>query len=170
MMFLSFSVRSVARPLAFQLLAVAMAIVIACGGESEDPADLVCSGLETVAERAGLITRGDAEVLATEMLAMPAPEVTGVEIERVWASCLTTRRSYEQGLLERQVLVNPELTSPDMPVWVVEVKGISRPAGISADNAAKTYNYAIVVMDTVSGESIAGARYQTPRMAPTLGE
>ena len=57
-----------------------------------------------------------------------------------------------------------------MPVWVVEVKGVSRPAGIAAGNSDKTYNYAMVVMDAVSGESIAGARYMMPRMAPSQGE
>ena len=161
---------SVTRALAFQLLAVALSIVVACGSESGDTADLACTGLETVTERAGLIARSEAEGLATKMLAMSAPEVTGVEIERVWSSCLTTHRSYEQDLLERQVLFNPALRSPDMPVWVVEVKGVSRPAGISAGNSDKTYNFAMVVMDAVSGESIAGARYQMPRMAPSQGE
>lgn len=54
----SSSVGPVSSLLTCLLLAVAVSILVACGSESEDPADLVCSGLETVAERVGLITRG----------------------------------------------------------------------------------------------------------------
>ena len=156
--------------LVYLLVTISVVIAAACGSVSEDRVDRACAGLEAVTERAGLIGRSEAEGLATERLAMSAPEVTGVEIERVWSSCLTTFRSYEQDLLKRQAWTNPEVWPPDMPVWVVEVKGISRPAGISASNAGNPYNFAMAVMDARSGESIAGSRYPEPLLDPTQGE
>ena len=156
--------------LPYPLVTISMVIAVACGSVSEDTVDLACAGLEAVTEHAGLISRSEAERVATERLAMSAPEVTGVEIERVWSSCLTTFRSYEQDLLKRQAWTNPDVWPPDMPVWVVEVKGISRPAGISASNAGNPYNFAMAVMDARSGESIAGSRYPEPLLDPTQGE
>ena len=39
---------------------------------------------------------------------------------------------------------NPSILYPhETPVWIVEVKGISRPAGIAAANAANPYRYAM---------------------------
>ena len=156
--------------LAFLVVTIGMSITAACGSESEHTVDMACAGLEAVTEHAGLISRSEAEGLATEILAMSAPEVTGVEIERVWSSCLTIFRSYEQDLLKQQGWSNPEVWPPDMPVWVVEVKGTSQPAGMSATNADNPYRFAMVVMDAGSGESIAGSRYQMPLLAPAQGE
>ena len=147
------------------IFATLMAIGAACVVGPEEMVDWNCPELEAVAERAGLISWSEAEEFATERLSMSAPEVTGVEIERVWSSCLTTFRSYEQDLLSRQGWSNPELWSPDMPVWVVEVKGISRPAGISASKADNPYRFAMDVMDARSGEFITGSRYAEPRLA-----
>ena len=152
--------------LVFLIFVTLMALVTACVGGSKETVDRTCPGLEAVTERAGLISRSEAEEFATKRLSMSAPEVTGVEIERVWSSCLTTFRSYEQDLLFRQGWSNPELWSPDMPVWVVEVKGISRPAGISASNSDNPYSFAMDVMDARSGEFIAGARHREPLLVP----
>ena len=151
--------------LAFLIFATLMALIIACVGGPEETIDRACPGLEAVTERAGLISWSEAEEFATERLRMSAPEVTGVEVERVWSSCLTTFRSYEQDLLSGRGWSNPELWSPDMPVWVVEVKSISRPAGISASNADNPYSFAMDVMDARSGEFIAGSRYEEPLLA-----
>ena len=128
--------------------------------------DRACSGLEAVTEHAGLISRSEAEEFAMERLSMSAPEVTGVEIERVWSSCLTTFRSYEQDLLLGQGWSNPELWSPDTPVWVVEVKGISHPAGISASDADNPYRFAMDIMDARFGDFMTGSRYPEPLLAP----
>ena len=156
--------------LPYLLVTISMVIAAACGSVSEDTVDRACAGLEAVTEHAGLLSRSEAEGVATKRLAMSAPEVTGVEVERVWSSCLTTFRSYEQDLLNRQVWTNPDVWPPEMPVWVVEVKGISRPAGISASNTGDPYKFAMAVMDARSGESIAGSRYLEPLLASTQGE
>ncbi len=145
---------------------LALVLASACGARPENAADQVCAGLETVADRSGLISRSKAEQLAPEWLASSAPEVTEVEVERVVGSCLTTFRSYQRDLLEGRVWTSPGVRSPDTPVWIVEVKGISRPAGISAANADNPYRYAMDVLNATTGESIAGSRYRESMLEP----
>ena len=147
-----------------------LTVVVACGGSPGNEGDPVCQELEAVSDRGGLLSRGEADAMVTERLAMSAPEVTGVEVEGVVASCLTTLLSYEQDLLERDVWINPAIRPHDTPVWIVEVKGISRPAGISAVNAANPYRYAMSVIDARTGDSIAGSRYFKPILAPAQEE
>ena len=156
----------VSNRLSFMIFATLMAIGTACVAVPEETVDRACLGLKAVTEHAGLISRSEAEEFATERLAMSAPEVTGVEIEKVWSSCLTTFRSYEQDLLSGEGWSNPEIWSPDMPVWIVEVKGISRPAGISASNSDNPYSFAMDVMDAESGEFITGSRHREPLLDP----
>ena len=158
------------RRVAFLVVVFALALATACGSASEDAVHPACAGLETVADRTGLIVRSEAEERATSSLALSAPEVTGVEIERVVGSCLTTFQSYEQDLMYGEVRSNPDLYPPDTPVWIVEVKGISRPAGISAANADNPYRYAMDVSNARTGDAIAGSRYQEPKLAPAHGE
>ena len=155
------------RRIAFPAVVLALGLAAACGGASGDAVDAGCSGLEVLPERDRLINRSEAEELATERLAMPAPEISGTEIERVWASCLTTLRSYD--LVQGESWTNPAVQPPDTPVWIVEVKGISRPAGISAANANQPYSYALVVINAESGDSIAGSRRREPLMKPAGG-
>ena len=155
------------RRIAFPAVVLAFGMAAACGGASDDAADASCSGLEVLLDRDGLINQREAEQLVTELLAMSAPEVSGTEIERVWASCLTTLRSYGQDLLGRNDSTNPAFQPPDTPVWIVEVKGISRPAGISAANAGDPYRYALAVINAETGDSIAGSRRREPLMEPT---
>ena len=145
---------------------LSLAFAAACGGELRNAVDPACAGLEAVPNHDGLISRNEAEEQAVEWLAMSAPEVTGTEVERVWASCLTTFRSNQRDLLEGRAWTNPEVRSPDMPVWIVEVKGISRPAGISAGNADDPYLYAMTVMDAETGDSFAGSRHRQPLLEP----
>ena len=151
------------------LLPVAFVLVLAtaCGGASEGAASGSCGELENVADQTGLISRSEAEELATKWLAMSAPEVSGTEIERVWASCLTTLRSYQQDLLESKSWINPEFQSPDTPVWIVEVKGVSRPAGISTRSVNEPYQYATQVINARTSESIAGSRRWEPLLEPS---
>ena len=139
----------------------------ACSGSSEDAVDAVCAGLETVADSTGLISQDEAEKLATERLAMSAPEVTGTDVERVWASCLTTLQSYEQDLLEGRSQTNPEVLAPDTRIWLVEVKGISRPAGISTASANSPYRYAAEIIDARTGQTIGGSRRYEPLLEPS---
>ena len=84
----------------------------------------------------------------------------------MWASCLTTLRSYGQDLLKANDSTTPAFLPPDTPVWIVEVKGISRPAGISAANAGDPYRYALAVINAETGDSIAGSRRSEPLMEP----
>ena len=113
-----------------------------------------------------MISRGEAERLATERLAISAPGGSGTEIERVWASCLTTLRSYEHDLLQSDVWINSEFFRPGAPVWIVEVKGISRPAGLSAGKGIEPYTYALVVFYADTGDGISGRRYWEPLLEP----
>ena len=158
------------RRLALRVVIFAMAITAACGGASEDAVLPACAGLETVANRTGLIGQGEAEELTVNRLKLSAPEVTETKVEGIVASCLTTMRSYEQVLLGKDASTNPDLWPPDMPVWVVEVKGISRPAGISAANADNPYRYVMDVSKAKTGDAIAGSRYQEPKLARDQGE
>ena len=119
--------------------------------------------MEVPQNQEGLISRDKAEDMATELLAMSAPGVSGTEIEKVWASCLTTLRSYEKDLLRRN-----DSTARDTPVWIVEVKGISRPAGISAANAGDPYHYALAVINVETGDTIAHSRRPEPLMQSAM--
>ena len=155
---------------AFLFVAFVMAITAACGGASGGEVSPSCARLESVSERTGLISRSEAEKLAVERLAMSAPEVTGMEIERVVGSCLTTHGSYQQVLLEGRAWTNPDIRPPDTPVWIVEVKGISRPAGISTAVAHIPYRYAMDVRNARTGEALGSARYQEPMLQPAQEE
>ena len=146
--------------------AFVLAIIVACGGASEGPVSPSCAGLESVSDRTGLISRYDAEELAVERLAMSAPSVTATEVERVWASCLTTLRSYQQDVLEGKSWTDPDVRSPDTLIWIVEVKGVSYPAGISAANEKNPYQYAVEIMYARSGETIGGSRRYEPLLEP----
>ena len=88
----------------------------------------------------------------------------------VWASCLTTLRSYEQGLLGGKVSTSPDVRSPDTLVWIIEVKGISWPAGISAANAKHPFRYAVEVMSARNGETVSGSRRHEPLLEPMREE
>ena len=142
---------------------IVLALTAACGSMSEKTVDIACTGLEGPQDQQELITRGKVEDMATELLAKSAPGVSGTEIEKMWASCLTTLRSYEKDLLRRN-----DSTAPDTPVWVVEVKGISRPAGISAAYAGDPYHYALAVMNAETGDSIAQLRRPEPLMQSAM--
>ena len=154
----------------FRLRLIGFPVVVlaftACFGTSIDAAHAGCSGLEVPLDRDGLISRSEAERLATERLAIPAPGVSGTEVEKVWASCLTTLRSYEQDLLQSDVWSSPEFFRPGAPVWIVEVKGISRADGLSAGKGIEPYLYALVVMYADTGDSVAGSRYREPLLEP----
>ena len=138
----------------------------ACFGNAGDAAHAGCAGLEVPLDRDGLISRSEAGRLATERLAIPYPSVSATEIERVWASCLTTLRSYERDLMQNDVWINPEFFRADAPVWIVEVKGISRPDGLSAGKGIEPYTYALVVFYADTGDGIAGRRYRNPLLEP----
>ena len=155
---------------AFLLVAFFLAITTACGGASEVSVGPSCATLESVSDRTGLISRNEAEELAVERLGMSAPEVTGTEVERVWASCLTTLRSYQQDLLEGKSSTNPDVRSPDTLIWIIEVKGISQPAGISAANANHPYRYAVEIMSARNGETVGGSRRYEPLLEPMQEE
>ena len=147
----------------------ALALAIGCGA----PGDVVspsCADFEVLEDSTGLISRDEAERMAVERLSMSAPEVSPTEVERVWASCLTTYRSYQERFYREGEWTDPELRPPDTPVWIVEVKGFSRPAGIATASAHVPYHYAMGVRNARSGEMMEGARYQEPRLQPAPEE
>ncbi len=147
--------------------ALILALAAACGGAPEAAVSGTCGALEDVNDRAELISRHEAEQLATERLAMSVPGVSATEIERVWASCLTTLRSYDVHLLRETSSSSPLLPPPDTPVWVVEVKGISRPAGIATRSKNEPFRFAIQVINARTAETIAGSRRWEPVLEPS---
>ncbi len=148
------------------VVALALVVAVACGNSRGDSVDAGCAGLETVPDHTGLISRDEAEGLATTQLTSSAPSITGMEIERLVASCLTTLRSYEQDLLGGGPQTNPEVLSPETPIWIVEAKGIARPAGLSAANADKPYQYGMATFDARNGETKRRSHYQEPLLQP----
>lgn len=158
------------QPIARIAVILALAVAVACGDASEGAVSPSCAEFEVVDDRAGLISRTEAEEMAVKRLSMSAPEVSPMEVERVWASCLTTYSSYQERLLGDDVWTNPELNPPDTPVWIVEVKGISRPAGIATASAHVPYHYAMGVRNARTGEMMEGARYQEPMLQPVREE
>ena len=155
---------------AFMLVAFVSAITVACGEASEGGVSPSCARLESVSDRTGLISRNEVEGLVVKRLAMSTSEVTGTEVESTWASWLTTLRSYEQDLLEGKSSTNPEIRAPEMFIWIVEVRGISWPAGISAAYADNPYRYAAEIMDARNGETIDMSRRYEPLLEPTQEE
>ena len=154
------------RLIVFPAVVLAFTLAGACLGTAGDATNAGCPGLEVPLNRDGLISRIEAERLATERLAISAPGISATEIERVWASCLTTLRSYNQDLLNRDDWINPAFFRPGAPVWIVEVKGISRGAGLSAGKGTEPYRYALVVFYADTGDSIAGSRSWEPVLEP----
>ena len=131
---------------------------------TQAPVDPFCAVLESVSDRAGLIARNEAEDITVDALAMPFPSVSATEVQGVVAGCLTMLRSYELVMLG-MAPTGAGPRPPDTPVWIVEVKGVSRPDGISDANADNPYHYATHVLDAETGDTIAWSRYREPRMA-----
>lgn len=108
----------------------------------------------------------EADEIARKRLALPAPSVTGIEVERTVGACLTSLRSYEQELMGRSSRSDSEaVASADTPVWVVEVKGKSLPAGLSAAKAEGPYRYGMTVFNARSKDTIESLRYWEPKLA-----
>ena len=148
------------------LIAVAVFSVIsvtACRDVSPERQSGTCVGLEIIENRNGLISRSQAEELATKMLSRSAPEVSGVKIEAIRASCLTTLGSYQDDLLKGRWKTNPNTKSPETVIWLVEVEGRSTPEGISS---GPPFNFAMAIINARSGMHTGASRYQTPLLSP----
>lgn len=167
---MAYVANALSRRVATLAVVLSLALAAACGNAAGDAISPSCADFDVVEHRAGLISRAEAEDTVIDWLSMSAPEVSPTEVERVWASCLTTYRSYEDQLLGEDAWTNPEIRPPDMPVWIVEVKGISRPAGISAANADNPFRYAMDIINARTGEMLERARYQEPMLQPAKDE
>ena len=149
---------------------LALTFAAACGGGSKDTASPSCAGFEVVEDRTGLISRTEAEDMAVERLSMSAPEVSPTEVERVWASCLTTYGSYQEHFYREGDWIDPDLHPLDTSVWIVKAKGISRPAGIATASAHAPYHFSMGVRNAKTGDMLEGTRYREPMLQPVLGE
>ena len=124
--------------------------------------DPACHDLEPPAHTGVLISRDQAEENKGWLMGGPAPgRASGVEIEGVTASCLTTfgayaRRFYQPGEYSS--------TRPGIPVWVVEIKAVSQ--YLSKDG--KPWQYVMNVIHAEAGNSMEGALYFEPRLAPSV--
>ena len=151
--------------LVFWVLAAtfAAALVASCGGAAGYAADPACYDLDPPADRTGLISRDEVEGKIMGWLASgPAPGgASAVEIEGVTASCLTTFEDYTGRFYQPGEFSS---TPPDTPVWVVEVKGESR----SLRGDSVTWRYSMGVIHAETGDSIEGARYFEPLLAPAV--
>lgn len=121
--------------------------------------DPSCYDLDPPAHTGWLISRDKAEGSMAGLAGEPG--ASAVEIEGVTASCLTTfgayaRRFYQPGEYGS--------TPPDTPVWVVEIKGVSR----SLRNESEPWQYVMNVIHAESGDSMEGARYFEPRLAAAV--
>ncbi len=56
-------------------------------------------------------------------------------------------------------------TPPDTPVWVVEIKGVSRSL---RGGGGEPWQYVMNVLHAESSSSMVGARYHESRLAPTV--
>ena len=124
--------------------------------------DPACYDLESPADRTELISRDEAEESMEWLAGGPAPGgASAVEIEGITASCLTTFGAYAQRFYRTYDRSN---TPPDTPVWVVEIKGVSR----SLRGGGEPWQYVMSVLHAETGDSMEGARYHEPRFAPTV--
>ena len=149
--------RTVPLPATLTLLLTIALLVAACRGDA-DPA---CQGLDAPAGRTEFIGQDEAERAArAQLTGGPAPGYV-VEIEGATASCLTTHEAYAR-LFYRPG--NSSSTPPDTPVWVVEIKGISR----RPDDDGEPWQYVMNVLHAETGSSMEGARYFEPRLAASV--
>ena len=124
--------------------------------------DPACYDLEPPAGTGRLISRDEAERATGWIAGGPAPGgASAVEIEGVTASCLTTFGAYAQRFYRPGDWSN---TPPDTPVWVLEIKGVLR----SLPGGGQPWQYVTNVPYAESGDSMEGARYLEPRLAPTV--
>ena len=149
--------RTVPLPATLTLLLTIALLVAACGAAA-DPA---CQGLEALAGRTEFIGQDEAERMArAQLTGGPAPGYV-VDIEGVTASCLTTHEAYAR-LFNRPG--DSSSTPPDTPVWVVEIKGVSRRPG----DDGEPWQYVMNVLHAETGSSMEGARYFEPRLAASV--
>lgn len=119
--------------------------------------------MEIIEGRSGLISRSQAEERATKMLASSDPEVSGVKIDAIRASCLTTLGSSERDVLKGRQKSNPDVIPPDTMNWMVEVAGRSTPEGILSGGTP--FNFAMAIIIAKSGEYLGRSHYQTPLLS-----
>ena len=138
---------------------LAAALAVSCGGAAGYAADPACYDLEPPADTSGFIRRDEAEENMDYLATGPAPGgASAVEIEGVTASCLTTHEAYARRFYRPG---DWSSTPPDTPVWVVEIKGVSR----SLRDESEPWQYVMSVQHAETGDSIEGARYHEPRLA-----
>ena len=115
------------------------------------------------AGRPDLIARTEAERVAVSALSSSSPRVSGVEIQRIEVSCLATLRWLEEDLLQGISRSNPVLYPPNMPVWVIQVRGDS-----SSERPGESfrYSYAIAAVDARSGEIMKQSYLFEPLLSP----
>ena len=122
--------------------------------------DPACYGLDPPAHSGRLISRDEAEESMEWLAGGPAPGgASAIDIEGVTASCLTTYGAYTERFYQPGEYSN---TPPDTPVWVVEIKGVSR----SLRGGGDPWQYVMSVLHAETGDSMEGARYHEPRFAP----
>ena len=123
--------------------------------------DPACYDLEPPAATGRLISRDEAERSKGWLMAGPPPgRASGVEIEGATASCLTTYGAYTERFYQPGQYID---TPPDTPVWVVEIKAVSR--SLQGD---EPWQYVMSVLHAETGDSMEEARYHEPRLAPTV--
>ena len=113
-----------------------------------------------------LIDRAKAEKVAFWALSIYSPETTPVEIETVVAACLTTLGWYERVLTNGASMSNPDLEPPNMPIWIIQVKGKSRTASPMYENETYYYDYALATVNARSGEIMEQSYLSQPLLVP----
>ncbi len=123
--------------------------------------DPACYDLDPPAHTGRLISRDEAEGSKGWLMGGPPPgRASGVEIEGVTASCLTTYRAYTERFYQPGQYID---TPPDTPVWVVEIKAVSRSL-----QGGQPWRYVMHVLHAESGSSMEGALYHEPRLAAAV--
>lgn len=138
---------------------LAAALAVSCEGAAGYVADPACYDLDPPADTSGFISRDEAEESMKYLADGPAPGgASAVEIEGVTASCLTTHEAYARRFYRPG---DWSSTPTDTPVWVVEIKGVSR----SLRDESEPWQYVMSVLHAETGDSMEGARYHEPRLA-----
>ena len=136
---------------------VAVSLVIGCAGPAKtQPPE--CEGLEEITDSSGLISRETIEARVMGQTHFGAPSTPSVEVERVVAICLTTPRSFYVHLPEGVGRPGPEGKPPSMPIWMVEMKGVSTPEGIGEGGRNMSFKYVVTLINAETGEVVGGSR------------
>ena len=141
-------------------LASVFAIVVASTACSQ-PIDVDIAASSTASTEGTLLSDQDAIDLVINRVRSSEPEVDALEEPRNPTAWRTTWGEYQ----DREG-GGRDYRDGEIPVWVVQVEGLWRSAGITPPEARREFRYAVGVVDARDGSIFSGSRSNEPLVWP----